>query len=101
MADVLSLLAFRPASRRGDQVRGKCPLHVSENERSRTFSANLRRNIYQCFSRKCGLKGNQLDLWAQATRLQAYEAAVELCARLGKDVPYIARRGTEKNLSRR
>ena len=89
MGEILSLLKFRPASIRGDQVRGKCPLHESENERSRVFSANLRRNVFQCFSRRCRSKGNQFDLWVKATRLPRYEAAVELCLRLGKDVPYL------------
>lgn len=89
MTEVLSLLNFHLASRRGDQIRGKCPLHVSENEQSRAFSANLSKNAYQCFSKKCGSKGNQLDLWIAATGLPAYESAVDLCERLGKDVPYV------------
>jgi DNA primase len=96
MAEVLSLLGFRAASRQGDQVRGKCPVHASEHEKSRVFSANLRRNVYQCFSRRCGSKGNQFDLWIAATGLPAYEAAVSLCERLGKDVPYLPPRFEKK-----
>ena len=95
MVQVLTLVGFQPASRRGDQVRGKCPVHVSDRERSRAFSANLRRNVYQCFSPRCGSKGNQFDLYVAATGLSLYDAAVNLCEKLGIDVPYLAqRRGT-------
>jgi len=95
MAEVLALVRFQPASRRGDQVRGKCPIHVSDRDRSRVFSANLRRNVYQCFSPRCASKGNQLDLYVAWTGLSLYDAAIDLCAKLGIDVPYLAqRRGT-------
>jgi DNA primase len=89
LGDVLELLGFRPCESRGDQVRGPCPVHHSTSPSSRSFSANLRRHIYQCF--RCGSRGNQLDLYAQATGLSLFEATVTLCQRLGCEVPWIAR----------
>ena len=59
MKEVLELLGFVPAARRGDQVRGACPIHGSTSPRSRSFSANLGKNTFRCF--KCGSEGNQLD----------------------------------------
>ncbi len=87
MAQVLDLLHFVPSERRGDQVRGACPLlhQESNSPKGRTFSANLRKNCYKCF--KCGSSGNQLDLWAAATKMALHPATIELCNRLALDVP--------------
>jgi len=81
---VLDLMAYEPLSRRGDQLRGPCPVHDSQSPRSRIFSVNLSMNAYQCFS--CGSRGNQLDLWAAVHDLTIYQAAVDLAQRLGIDV---------------
>jgi putative transposase len=85
MAAVLELLGFRPNSTRGPQLRGPCPLHGSTSGTSRSFSAHLDRQAFHCF--KCGRAGNALDLWAQANRLTPYDAALDLCNRLGIPVP--------------
>jgi len=89
MEDVLELLEFEPRERRGDERRGACPVHRSEGAKSRAFCVNVARQSYQCF--KCGSKGNQLDLWAEAHGLSLYAAAIDLCQRLGVDVPWINR----------
>lgn len=89
MSQVLRLLNFVPCAARGDQLRGPCPIHGSSSPRSRSFSANLQKQKYRCF--KCGAAGNQLDLWAAATKLPLHAAAVELCERLGLHVPWIDR----------
>lgn len=95
IGQILALVGFQPASRRGDQVRGKCPIHGSDRDRSRVFSVNLRRNVYRCFSPRCASKGNQLDLYVAATGLSPYDAVIDLCSKLGMDVPYLEqRRGT-------
>ncbi len=102
MAHVLDLLGFVASERRGDQVRGPCPLHQESGlAKERTFSANLRRNCYKCF--KCGSSGNQLDLWTAARKMPLHAATLELCNRLGLDVPgkmlpqqQEQRRGTRK-----
>src|SRR6266550_916749 len=86
MAEVLALLGFEPGRGSGNQLRGPCPLHGSA-DRSRVFSVNLAKNIFQCF--KCGAAGNHLDLWATATKQPLYEAALDLCQRLNRDIPYL------------
>jgi putative transposase len=87
MAAVLELLGFQAASSRGAQQRGPCPLHGSTRATSRCFSANLDQHTFHCF--KCGRSGNALDLWAQATQQTPYDAALDLCQRLGIPVPLL------------
>ena len=56
MAEVLELLGFVVVERRGDQVRGQCPFHEPcVRGKHRSFSANLRRHLFQCF--KCQAAG--------------------------------------------
>jgi DNA primase len=82
------------AERKGDQVLGECPLHEpSEAGKHRSFSAHLSRNRFRCF--KCGASGNHLDLWTKASKKSVYEAALDLCTRLNKEAPRLAK-GTEK-----
>ena len=83
--DVLALASFSPNFRRDAQVRGPCPVHESKSLKSKSFSANLERNIYQCFT--CGSKGDQLKLYAEMTGLPIYEATAQLCEKLGLEVP--------------
>jgi DNA primase len=94
---VLKLLGFVPVQRRGSQVRGPCPLHGPKREGSRSFSAHLARNAYRCFH--CGSSGNQLDLWAAATGQPLHQAAIELCAKLNRPVPWLPRRATGRTKS--
>lgn len=89
LADVLDLVGFVPREASGDQVRGPCPVHRPASPRSRSFSANLRRNVYRCFT--CGSSGNQLDLYAAVTGLRLFDAAVDLCERLQREVPWVRR----------
>lgn len=89
MAQVLDLIGFEPVDRSGDQLRGPCPVHRSSWPSSRSFSANLATHRYQCF--KCGSGGGQLELWAAVRGITIYEAALDLCERLGVDVPWIHR----------
>jgi DNA primase len=84
---VLGLLDWHERERRGEQVRGACPLHGSTSPRSRSFSAHLGRGVWQCF--RCGASGNALDLWAQVTRQGLYQAVLELYDRLGQSVPWL------------
>ena len=85
MQQVLDLLGFQATARRGHQLRGPCLIHGSASPRSRSFSVNLESRRYQCFN--CGSRGNQLELWAEARKLPIYEAAIDLCQALGRDVP--------------
>jgi putative transposase len=73
---------------KGSQQRGPCPLHGSTSGTSRCFSANLDESLFRCF--KCGHQGNALDLWATATKQTPYDAAIDLCGRLGIPLPLLA-----------
>ena len=86
MAEVLALLDFERRRGSGNPLRGPCPLNGSA-DRSRVFSVNLAKNTFQCF--KCGAAGNHLDLWASATKKPLYEAVLDLCQRLNRDIPYL------------
>ena len=88
LAAVLQLLGFEARTSREAQQRGACPLHGSGSGTSRCFSANLDKNLFQCF--KCGRSGNALDLWAQAQHLTPYDAALDLCQRLNVPVPLLS-----------
>jgi len=86
LAEVLALLRYVPSRTRGTQQRGPCPVHGSENPaRSQCFSADLAGNMCRCF--KCRFGGNALDLWAAVTGQNIYDAATDLCQRLGRPVP--------------
>jgi DNA primase len=89
MRDVLDLLHFVAVNGRGDQLYGPCPLHPPEQERSRCFSVNLNTARFHCH--RCGQCGNQLEIWAAATKKPIYDAAIELCQRLSKEPPWIQR----------
>jgi DNA primase len=89
MRDVLELLGWRPRTRCGQQWRGSCPLHGSRSATSRCFAVHLGKKVYHCF--RCGASGNVLDLYAAATGQPPYQAALELCARLGHAVPWLRR----------
>lgn len=90
MAEVLELLRFFATGGRGDQRYGPCPLNPdTAKRRDRRFSVNLRTGRFYC--RECYRSGNQIELWAAATKLPIYDAAVDLCGRLHKAPPWIHR----------
>jgi DNA primase len=89
IARVLELADSVAAARSGHQLRGPCPLHASSGPNSRTFSVNLDTNRFRCF--KCQAAGGQLELWAKLHGITVYEAAIDLCDRLGIDVPRVTR----------
>ncbi|HEV3083558.1 MAG TPA: CHC2 zinc finger domain-containing protein [Gemmataceae bacterium] len=88
LGQVLELLGFEVVSRWGAQMRGPCLVHGSTRPRSRVFSAHLERHCWHCF--RCGAHGNALDLWLAATRQPLYAGALDLCRRLGLEVPCLA-----------
>ena len=89
MAQVLDLLAFEPVARSGWQWYGRCPLHEAPAKGQRYFSVNLVIGRYYCH--RCHSHGNHLELWAAATNLSFHQAAIDLCQRLGREVPWIQR----------
>jgi DNA primase len=88
MEQVLDLLGFAPARRSGMQWYGRCPLRACGAPR-RSFSVNVALGRYPCH--RCHSQGNALELWAAATSLPLHQAAIDLCRRLGRDVPWIRR----------
>lgn len=91
ITEVLEILAsWKPTIRRkgGDELRGPCPIHGSKSIRARTFSVSVSKNAWRCF--KCEEGGNVIDLAAlllSIPRTETVRTVVELCRRLGKDVP--------------
>jgi len=89
MEQVLTLLGFQASARSGKQWYGRCPLHGPASRRSRGFSVNLATGRYYCHG--CRSHGNQLELWAAAIKQPLHQAAIDLCHRLGREVPWIRR----------
>jgi DNA primase len=85
LGQILDLLGFTATMRRGPQVRGPCPVHGSRTPNSRSFAADLEKNVWHCF--RCGAGGNALDLYLAVTKLPIYEGALELCVRLHLPAP--------------
>jgi DNA primase len=77
----------------GPQRRCACPLHRGD-ARGRTFSVNLNDNVFQCFDKKCGQKGDVLDLWAAVHGMSLREAALDVVRTFGLEPA--PRHGTEK-----
>jgi DNA primase len=86
LAEVLELVGFEARSGFGDQLRGPCPVHRSRRPGSRSFAAHLGKDVWHCFS--CGAGGNALDLWAIVSDQPLHAAVIDLCRRLGRDVPW-------------
>ena len=60
--------------RKGDQHQGFCPLpNHNGKKKSPSFSANLKRGIFQCFG--CGAKGNMLEFAALMTNVSLEDGA--------------------------
>jgi len=89
MQQVLQLLGFEPARCPGDQWYGRCPLRDCPPSRRPCFSVNVAIGRYYCH--RCHRHGHQIELWAAATGLRLYPAAIDLCAALGREVPWIHR----------
>ena len=80
MEQVLDRLGFQATGRSGDQLPGPCPIHGSVNLMSGRY-----------YFHKCESQGNQLELWAAVGDLSLYEAMIDLCRVLGREVPWIER----------
>ena len=92
LAEVLELIGFEPRWRWGKQWRGPCPVHRSRTRTSRAFAAHLGKGVWRCFA--CGAGGNVLDLWVAVTRQPLHAAVIDLCQRLGREVPWLPPRAT-------
>lgn len=78
LAQVLDHLGLAARLRgSGPQRRGACPIHRGDG-RGRTFSVNLDDNVFQCFDKSCGHKGDVIDLWAALHGLSLRAAGLDL-----------------------
>jgi CHC2 zinc finger len=77
----------------GPQRRGTCPIHRGDG-RGRTFSVNLDANVFQCFDKQCGQKGDVIDLWVSVNGMSLREAALDLVRTFGLEP--LPGSGTEK-----
>ena len=84
---VLEELHYVPLQIRGDQWRGPCPLHASQDCSEPCFAVHVRKHVFFCH--RCHRGGNQLDLWAAAIHLSLYPASLKLCERLHLDPPFL------------
>lgn len=89
MQQVLDEIGFKPTHRNGDQLYGPCPIHGTTSEDSRVFSVNFSKGRYYCH--QCKSYGNPLELYAAVHDMTIYQAAIELCSVLDRDVPWIKR----------
>jgi transposase len=94
MAQVVDQLGLTARLRgTGAQRRCACPIHRGDG-RGRTFSVNLDQDVFQCFAKECGAKGDVIDLWAALRQLSLREAARDLVRTF--DLEPCPGRGTEK-----
>src|ERR1051326_6579711 len=76
MQMVLDHYGVRGLKRSRDELRGACPIHQGNGQR--TFHANMVKNIFQCFS--CKAHGNVLDFVAAMEKCTVRDAATKLAA---------------------
>lgn len=75
MQMVLDHYGIKGLKKSGDELRGPCPIHEAKDN-ARSFTANLGKNAFQCFS--CGSRGNVLDLVAAMEECSVKDAALKL-----------------------
>jgi DNA primase len=74
MQAVLDHYGINWLRKNGDELRGRCPIHKGEGERS--FHVNTAKNAFQCFS--CKARGNVLDFVAAMEKCSVRDAAFKL-----------------------
>ena len=62
--------------RAGDELRGQCPICKRGDEKSKSFSINTSKQVFQCFA--CKRKGNVLDFTAGVHATDVHHAALWL-----------------------
>jgi hypothetical protein len=82
---------FVPSVPSADPVRGPCPVHRSRRPASRSWAGHWGKRLWRCFVGGAG--GNALDRWVAVTRPDSHAAVPDVCARLGRDVPWLSAPG--------
>ena len=74
---VLERLDLLPGlERAGDELRGQCPICKRGDAKSKSFSINVSKQVFQCFA--CKKRGNVLDFTAAAPDTDVHRAALWL-----------------------
>lgn len=77
-AQVLERLDLLPGlERAGDELRGQCPICKKGDAKSKSFSINVSKQVFQCFA--CKKRGNVLDFTAAVRDTDVHRAALWLC----------------------
>jgi hypothetical protein len=95
---VLERLALLPAlERAGDELRGQCPICKRGDEKSKRFSVNVSKQVFQCFA--CKRRGNVLDFAAAVRGQDVHHAALWLRDEFltNRDVPDSVQGETSNN----
>jgi DNA primase len=93
MSRVLELLGWEPHTRRGDELRGPCPIHVrgtfpvQGGDTRPLFAVHLGKQVYFCH--KCQSGGDQLKLWQVIQQRPLYPATLALCQAAGIEPPWL------------
>lgn len=74
---VLSRYGVNGLTRHGDELRGACPIHKGSRD-SKSFTVNVQKNVFQCFSSDCRARGNVLEFVAAMERCNIRTAALRL-----------------------
>jgi DNA primase len=76
MQMVLEHYSLTEWQRRGDELRGPCPIH--KGTKPKQFSVNITKNAFQCFYEHCKARGNVLDFVAKMESCSVRDAALKL-----------------------
>jgi len=74
MEIVLGRYGVNWLQKRNDKLRGRCPIHQGEGQR--TFHVSLAKNVFNCFS--CKARGNVLDFVAAMDKCSVRDAGLRL-----------------------
>jgi DNA primase len=74
MQMILEHYGINGLRKNGDELRGRCPIHKGEGER--TFHVNPFKGVFNCFS--CTARGNVIDLVAAMEHCSVRDAALKL-----------------------
>ena len=92
MSRVLELLDWEPDTRRGDQLRGSCPIHVRGSceihvDSRPLFVVHLGKQVYFCH--KCQSGADQLKLWQVIHQRSLSPATLSLCQAAHIEPPWL------------
>ena len=81
MEVVMAWMEWRANERKGEYLRGSCPLcGEGKSPRARNFVVHISRKLFKCFG--CDEGGDVLVLWSKYHKIEENEAANELQNRL-------------------